>query len=393
MPTADLLARRLFHCLPRTDQRRWAGAYLSGLLGTPGKKSVRNMARSTAALGAASQSLHQVVNASTWDWNPVRRELAAWCGEQAGVRALRMVPVVIPKRGQCSAGVHRRFDPAGGRTLSCQLALGLFLVTDLGSVPVDWRLCLPGRWSEDDELCERARIPAAARTAPAAPAGLGLDQAAEAAAAHAVAAGVPVVAEAATEAPADAVRLIAGLAGRSLGFAVSVPPGTPVLCGPPGDRTQHTTGVARLAARLGASAYPLAGGRLRRAPALIRVPGVARPLALLTEWDPAVPERPVRHWIADPDGRTLAAARFSLSAATTQSLSTSMEVLEDCGLLDFEGRSFPGWHRHMTLVAAAAAHRLLNGPRQAAALPARAAAPTRAAAPAHVHARAHAFSG
>ncbi|WP_330332201.1 transposase [Streptomyces sp. NBC_00536] len=393
MPTADLLARRLFHCLPRTDQRRWAGAYLSGLLGTPGKKSVRNMARSTAALGAASQSLHQVVNASTWDWNPVRRELAAWCGEQAGVRALRMVPVVIPKRGQCSAGVHRRFDPAGGRTLSCQLALGLFLVTDHGSVPVDWRLFLPGRWSEDDELCERARIPAAARTAPGArtaPAthpGLGLDQAAEAAAAHAAAAGVPVVAEADTEAPADAVRLIAGLAGRSLGFAVSVPPGTPVLCGPPGDRAPHTTTVARLAARLGPAASPLAGGRLRRAPALIRVPGVARPLALLTEWDPAAPDRPVRHWVADPDGRTLAAVRFSLSATASMSLATSMEVLEGCGLLDFEGRSFPGWHRHMTLVSAAAAHRLLGGPQRAAARP------DRARAHAHAHAHAHAFSG
>ncbi|MFD7028453.1 transposase [Streptomyces sp. NPDC059917] len=402
MPTADLLARRLFHCLPRTDQRRWAGAYLSGLLGTPGKKSVRNMARSTAALGAASQSLHQVVNASTWDWNPVRRELAAWCGEQAGVRALRMVPVVIPKRGQCSAGVHRRFDPAGGRTLSCQLALGLFLVTDHGSVPVDWRLVLPGRWSEDDELCERARIPAAARTSPAAPAahpGLGLDQAAEAAAAHAAAAGVPVVAEAATEAPLDAVRLIAGLAGRSLGFAVSVPLGTPVLCGPPGDRAPHTTTVARLAARLGPASSPLAGGRLRRAPALIRVPGVARPLALLTEWDPATPERPVKHWIADPDGRTLAATRFSLSAAASLSLATSMDVLEECGLLDFEGRSFPGWHRHMTLVSAAAAHRLLGGPQRAAARPVRTPAPepaptrvpTRVAA--QVRTRAHAFSG
>ncbi|MDJ0382894.1 transposase [Streptomyces sp. G-G2] len=398
MPTADLLARRLFHCLPRTDQRRWAGAYLSGLLGTPGKKSVRNMARSTAALGAASQSLHQVVNASTWDWNPVRRELAAWCGERAGVRALRMVPVVIPKRGQCSAGVHRRFDPAGGRTLSCQLALGLFLVTDLGSVPVDWRLVLPGRWSEDDELCERARIPAAARSAAAALPGLGLDQAAEAATAYAAAAGVPVVAEAATEAPADAVRLVAGLAARGLGFAVSVPPATPVLCGPPGDRAPHTTTVARLAARLGPAASPLAGGRLRRAPALIRVPGVARPLALLTEWGPAVPERPTGHWIADPDGRSLAAARFSLSAATSLSLATSMEVLEDCGLLDFEGRSFPGWHRHMTLVAAAAAHRLLGGPRPAAtrpSLPGHGPAHTHALAQAHAHvpAPAHAFSG
>ncbi|MCB5183462.1 IS701 family transposase, partial [Streptomyces antimicrobicus] len=243
VPTADSLARRLFRCLPRTDQRRWAGAYLCGLVTTPGKKSVRNMARSAGTFGTASQSLHQIVNSSTWQWDPVRRELAAWCGERAEVRALRMVPVVIPKRGECSAGVHRRFDPAGGRTLSCQHALGLFLVTDRGTVPVDWRLSLPGRWSEDPELRERARIPAGARGGLTSHLGLDL---VDAAAGHPATAGVPVVAEADAETPEEAARLIAGLAERGVPFAVSVPAAMPVLCGPAGERGPGTTDVARL---------------------------------------------------------------------------------------------------------------------------------------------------
>ncbi|MBW5485960.1 transcriptional regulator [Streptomyces bambusae] len=242
VPTAEPLARRLFRCLPRTDQRRWAGAYLSGLVTTPGKKSVRNMARSAGTFETASQSLHQIVNSSTWQWDPVRRELAAWCGERADVRALRMVPVVIPKRGECSAGVHRRFDPAGGRTLSCQLALGLFLVTDRGTVPVDWRLSLPGRWSEDDELRERARIPVGARSG--LPSRLVLDLA-DTAAAHPATAGVPIVAEAEAETPEEAARIIAGLAERDLGFAVSVPAAMPVLCGPPGARAVRFRRAAR----------------------------------------------------------------------------------------------------------------------------------------------------
>ncbi|MBW5481381.1 hypothetical protein [Streptomyces bambusae] len=79
---------------------------------------------------------------------------------------------------------------------------------------------------------------------------------------------------------------------------------------------------------------------------------MAGPLALLTEWG-AGDDRPVRYWIAGTDG---ACARLTRLGTAT----LPMEVLEDCGLRDFEGRSFPGWHRHMTFVAAAAAHRLLG---------------------------------
>jgi SRSO17 transposase len=34
---------------------------------------------------------------------------------------------------------------------------------------------------------------------------------------------------------------------------------------------------------------------------------------------------------------------------------------EHHGIQDFEGRSFPGWHRHMTLVSAAYAYQRLSG--------------------------------
>ncbi|MFF4170119.1 IS701 family transposase [Streptomyces sp. NPDC001744] len=353
VPTTDPLARRLFHRLPRADQRRWAGAYLSGLVTTPGRKSVRNMARSAGAFETASQSLHQIVNSSPWAWEPVRRELAGWCGERARVRALRVAPVVVPKRGEHSAGVHRRFDPADGRSLSCQLALGAFLVTDRGTVPVDWRLSLPGRWSEDGALRERARIPETVRDG--LPGRLGLDLV-DAAAAHPVTAGLPVLACA--EAPGEALRLVAGLARRSLSFAVSVPAATPALCGPPGDRTVRTAPLADLVRRLDpagtARAVPPgpAGGRARRVPAVVRLPGVAVPLALLTERTDGA-GRPVRYWITGTDGDSAPLVRPGAAALP-------LEVLEECGLRDFEGRSFPGWHRHMTFVAAAAAHRLLG---------------------------------
>ncbi|MDG4861259.1 transposase, partial [Streptomyces sp. T-3] len=157
------LTRRLFSGLPRADQRRWAASYVAGLLGTPGKKSTRNMGWSVFASYTAAQSLHQIVNESTWPWNTVRRELADWCRERAEVRGWALARVPLPKRGMYSAGVHRRFDATAGRTIGCQLGLGLFLITDRGAVPADWRLYLPERWIDDDSLRRRARIPDTAR--------------------------------------------------------------------------------------------------------------------------------------------------------------------------------------------------------------------------------------
>ncbi|MFD0431908.1 hypothetical protein ACFQ60_46150 [Streptomyces zhihengii] len=41
------------------------------------------------------------------------------------------------------------------------------------------------------------------------------------------------------------------------------------------------------------------------------------------------------------------------------------DVQNELGLLDFEGRSFPGWHHHMTLASAAYLYRRLETERSA----------------------------
>ncbi|URN13941.1 hypothetical protein LUW77_29040 [Streptomyces radiopugnans] len=53
---------------------------------------------------------------------------------------------------------------------------------------------------------------------------------------------------------------------------------------------------------------------------------------------------------------------------------------EQFGALDFAGRSFPGWHHHMTMVSAAYVHQHLHGAARSLAMsPVPHAAPTRAA--------------
>ncbi|MER7216251.1 transposase [Streptomyces eurythermus] len=64
------------------------------------------------------------------------------------------------QRGVHSAGVHRRFDTGLGRPDNCLPAIGLFLATEAGCVPVNWSLPLVDSWCADRERRVRTRIPA-----------------------------------------------------------------------------------------------------------------------------------------------------------------------------------------------------------------------------------------
>ncbi|MFI1563819.1 IS701 family transposase [Streptomyces sp. NPDC020490] len=157
--SVDTFAQRIFGYLPRADQRRWAQTYLKGLLLTDGRKSMRRVAESVSGSPTVWYSLQQFINSSPWEWGPARDALAQWIEERSSVRALTITPVALPKRGDQSVGVHQRFDVSSGRTVNCQLAVGLFLSCPGANFPVDWRLVLPRRWTDEPGLRRRARIP------------------------------------------------------------------------------------------------------------------------------------------------------------------------------------------------------------------------------------------
>ncbi|MFH9423618.1 IS701 family transposase [Streptomyces sp. NPDC017529] len=350
-------ADALFGHLPRTDQRRWAHSYLLALLTTEGKKSVRRLAAAVSDSPTASQSLHQFLNASPWDWGPVRRELVRRAEATTPPRAWVLAPAVLPKRGGHSVGVHRRFCSSAGRTVSCQLAMGMFLPVgeapatpataaaaaasgDCGgstAVSVDWRLFLPPQWVEDPELLRRNRIPAAEAHGPRPMWAHALDLV-ETQAARTSCPPAPVVADLSEY--SDSVRLIEALARQGRDFVIAVPPATalatPATPGMPGD--------------------PGARPRLlQSAPTPVRLPNSHHTYRAFTEPGPG---RPARVWLTNMAhrrlGQLLGLARLhQLPAATLRALET------DFGLYDFEGRSYPGWHHHMTLTSAAHAYRVL----------------------------------
>ncbi|CAG7648082.1 IS701 family transposase [Actinacidiphila bryophytorum] len=156
-PPPDLL-ESLFASLPRADQRRTGAEYVMGLLRTPGRKSARNIAHLMGGRGA-DQSLHHFVNQSTWAWHPVRRALAEYLVPRISVDAWVVRRTLIQKVGQHSVGVHRTFVPDAGRVLNAQQAVGVWAASAEGSGPVDWELRLPRGWLDDDLRRRRASIP------------------------------------------------------------------------------------------------------------------------------------------------------------------------------------------------------------------------------------------
>ncbi|MFE6522300.1 IS701 family transposase [Streptomyces sp. NPDC057794] len=147
----------LFASLPRSDQRRKGMEYIRGLLEVRGRKSIRNIA---ALVGgqATEQSLHHFISDSSWEWGPVRRALARYAVSVAPPQAWVVRPMVIPKAGRHSVGVERRFFPEHGQVLNAQQAVGVWAVAEEMSVPVNWRLQLSPSWFAEERR-RRASIP------------------------------------------------------------------------------------------------------------------------------------------------------------------------------------------------------------------------------------------
>ncbi|MEV6678780.1 transposase [Streptomyces erythrochromogenes] len=384
----DEFTERLFGHLPRADQRRWARVYLQGLLTTPGKKSVRRLAASVTASPTASQSLQQFINASPWEWGPARAELVRWVEERHPVHAWTIGQVCFPKRGEHSVGVHRRFDPVAGRIVNCQFGFCLFLSLDGMSVPVDWRLVLPESWSVDPALRRRARI--SPEVAHQSPESLVLELV-DSIATRTSSVRAPVVADLSRLGAAAALIGMFGRRGHD--FLVSVPPALAVCAAGPGHGSEparpaaHATSAGGLARRGNTShpyAAPLIGPDarphqhprpLRIQSVLVRVPGadVAAPGAqqtyrLFGERCPGPGPRGAGGtggavWLTNMsrhpmDGLLRLVRQSGRASATLGALA------DDFGLLDFEGRSFPGWHHHMTLMSAAYAYKGLPALRE-----------------------------
>jgi hypothetical protein len=360
--TLNELCTDLFACLPRGDQRAKGALYVRGLLRAHGRKSIRKLA-SVSGGQVSEQSLHHFVSSSTWDWSPIRAALARHVARAVPVHAFVVRPMVTPKAGAHSVGVDRGFSAEAGQVLSAQHAVGVWAASDELSCPVNWRLRLSENWISDDERRNRAAIPD--------------DHDVETTGDCAVSAyldtmdffGLPVRPVVFDARRADPAAVVRGLtrSGRPVLIRVRAAlPLFPVQGSRPGSGPVEARQVMAAARNLRRPVH-VPDPRPNRAIALlaavpVRLHGVAHhDLALVGEWE-AAGRAPSAYWLTDLPTTTPGAL------ATLNSLTRLVDrvdhdfarVTDTVGIREYSGRSYDGWHRHVTLASAAHAAAVLS---------------------------------
>lgn len=142
----------------RKERRDHAEEYLRGLLMDGERKSIEPIA--SRLPDGNIQALQQFVNQSPWSSQKVRASLARKVEQEFVPEAYWMIDdVSFPKQGRHSVGVARQYCGALGKTANCQVAVTLDLGTEEASTPLNWALYLPEKWVNDPVRRKEAGVP------------------------------------------------------------------------------------------------------------------------------------------------------------------------------------------------------------------------------------------
>jgi len=142
----------------REERRKWGAFWVQGLLMQGGRKTAAGIASRN---GGDAQALQQFVNQSPWDWAPVRAVLAENCVVRMSPKCAWVVDDTgFPKKGDKSVGVMKQYSGTLGKIGNCQIGVSLNYATDEGCIPLDFELYLPEEWAQDRQRREISSVPA-----------------------------------------------------------------------------------------------------------------------------------------------------------------------------------------------------------------------------------------
>jgi SRSO17 transposase len=153
--------------LPREAQRNSFAVYAFGILGDGERKSVEPIAARACGEEQATCKMHDsllhFIRESPWDDAAVRQEATRYVVGALSAREAITTWIIddtgFIKQGTHSPGVQRQYTGSAGKTCNCQLGVSLSIATPTEQVPIDFELYLPKSWTEDPERCKAARIP------------------------------------------------------------------------------------------------------------------------------------------------------------------------------------------------------------------------------------------
>jgi SRSO17 transposase len=361
-------------CFTHVAQRGAFRRYLLGLLSDSRRKSMSAMLERVADPGTYQAFQHFVTHAP-WHAERVWRQLRAVIPERSGV--LILDGTSFPKQGSYSVGVARQYCGSLGKIANCQVAVTAALWTGARAWMLGATLYLPQAWLTP-EARERARIPSTIRFQEKWRLALTLLRQIRASGFHLTA----VVGDAEF---GDNATLRRTLHRAKLPYALGVSSdlkvflGTPRVERPPAlfgkgrPRTrpvlapgEHTSTVAALIAAQPPRAWRQVSWRngtnvpWRAAFVAMRVtPGhdwrqrrVAPEVWVLAERDLGATPRTKYYLVALPATASLRAL-VSLAHQRWAIEQQYQELKDELGLDHFEGRSLPGWQRHVVLTALA----------------------------------------
>jgi SRSO17 transposase len=348
-------------------RRESFAVYALGIFGDGERKSIEPIAARACAdperMDAAHQRLLHFAVDSPWSDHRIRRGAARYALEpmtaKESIEAWIIDDTGFLKQGTHSVGVQRQYTGSAGKVTNCQLGVSLSVATRTEHLPLDFALYLPDRWLIDPARRKEARIPdeVVFKTKPE----LALDLIRQALVDE-----VPpglVLADSAFGTNRD---FRDGIRELGLHYAVGINSSTVVSVYDKLDRRRDEIisahdlalriesqgGFRRCTWREGTRRDLSARFALRRVvPAHDDAHGIElrEPLWLLIEWRDGETE-PANYFFCSLQHYTSKKQLVRLVMQRWRTERVYQDLKDELGLDHYEGRRFPGWHHHISVV-------------------------------------------
>lgn len=352
--------------LPRREQRESFATYFFGILSDGERKSVEPIAARACGDPKGTKRSHDrllhFLGQSPWSDQAVRQEAArhavAAIAEREPVTTWIIDDTGFLKQGKHSVGVQRQYTGSAGKITNCQIGVSLSVASRREHVPIDFALYLPRSWLDSPERRLEARIPEETKfkTKPE----LALDLVV-----RALEAEVPGEIVLADAGYGTSVEFRNGLVTYGLDYAVGINGTTKVwTLDARGRQSRDAISALDLGVRLGRKAFrhltwrdgtrgPLFSKFCFRRVVVAHDDGTPAsdrdPVWLVIEW-PEDEKQPTKFTLSTLPRRM---SKKQIARTIKERWRTEQayaELKTELGLDHYEGRSYPGWNHHVSVV-------------------------------------------